>query len=252
MNSQNRSRVLQLVSSPESELRLLMHEIENFAPEILWMKGFQIYDWISSVKRAWWIRKEVGIPDIFAESVLEHCMNVKNAAEAVIKWIPKLIIDHARFPIMWKVHDMPEWHGILPDITPHCNYTKEQMQILERYAVLYIEQVLWEKWKEIVSLLNEYIEQKTPDSKNLFYIDKIDAWIKALDYEKLWYKKQVWVFHPYTLDKISESKYFTKIYEIMLEREFPNIPTHFKYFMLLELAWDYDKWREKILSTLEK
>ena len=242
----NRQRVLQYKTEQESELRLVMHEVENFAPEILWMKGFQIYDWISEVKRAWWVLR--GIPNIYVESVLEHCMNVKNAADAVIIGTPELVEVHENFSIMWKVHDMPEWHGILPDITPHCKYTKEQQSTLEKYALLCIEHVIWEKWKKEIQLLREYIEQVTPDSKTMFYLDKIDAWVKAFDYEKLGYWKQVSEFHPYNLDKIKQSEYFTKVYEILLEREYKNLPAHFGYFMLLEMAWNYEEWRYRINS----
>jgi len=244
----SRDRVLGFTTDQESELQLLMLEIETFAPEVLWMQGFQIYDWISEVKRAGWLRPEVWIPYIFAESVLEHSMNVKNAAEAVIKGTPEMIEVPENFPLMWKVHDMPEWHGILPDITPLCNYTKAQKDVLEKYAILYLEQVLWEKWKKETQLLREFVEQKTHDSKIMFYLDKIDTWVKWLDYEKLGYKKQISPFHQNALKYISESAYFTNIYNILLEREFKNMPAHFQYFMLLEMAGDYDKWRYAMSS----
>ncbi|MDD2871035.1 MAG: HD domain-containing protein [Candidatus Gracilibacteria bacterium] len=246
MNQLNRNRVLEFRTDQESELRILMHQIEDFAPEILGMKGYQIYDGVSEVKRAGWIRPQVGIPSIYAESVLEHCMNVKNGADALIIGTPNLVQVPQNFPIMGKVHDMPEGHGVLPDITPHCKYTNEQREILEKYAVLYIEYVLGQKGNIETQLLREYIEQKTPDSKTMFYLDKIDAGVKALDYEKLGFKKQVSIFHPYTIDKISESDYFTKIYSILLEREFKYLPSHFQYFMLLEMAGNYDEWRYRI------
>jgi len=121
----NRAKVLEFHSSQENELRLVIDEVESFAPEVLWMQGYKIYDGISEVKRAWWIREQVWIPYHIAETVLEHCLNVKNAAQCVVLWTPQIIEVLEYFPIMWKVHDMPEWHGILPDITPHCPYTKE-------------------------------------------------------------------------------------------------------------------------------
>jgi len=120
--------------------------------------------------------------------------------------------------------------------------------VLEKYAILYIECVLKKAWELETKLLREYIEQKTNDSKKMFLLDKIDAGIRAIDYEKIWFKKQVADFHPYTKEKIAHDPYFTKIYEIMLEREFPHIPAHLQYFMLLEMAWDYNKWRERILN----
>jgi len=228
------------------QLKELMSEIETFAPEILWKHWYNIYDGISEVKRAGWIRKQVGIPHIYAETVLEHSLNLKTAAEAVITWTPEIITDTSSFPTMWKVHDMPESFQVLPDITPHDTYTKHQKQILEKYAVLFIETVLWDQGQKEVSLLREYIDQETVDAKNMHILDKIDAWIKALDYEKLGFKKEVSLFHPYTQEKISHHKYFTKIYEIMLEREFSHLPAHFQYFMLLEFAWDYDRWRKEM------
>ena len=247
-----RENVLAHPKASDGELRKLMNEIETFAPEILGMKGFSMLDTLSEVKRAWWIREEVGIPLHLAESVLAHSENTRIAADCVIEWTPEKIEIHSTFPRMMKLHDLPEYHNILPDITPHDNYTNEQKQLLERYAVLEIERILWNSWIEDVALIQEYIDWKTPNAKNWFILDKLDAWVKAFAYENMWFAKWVAIFHPYTREKISHESYFLNIYDILLEREFLTIDPHLQYFTLLRNWGDYNNFKSKMTEIVNK
>jgi len=244
------SKILKFTANHESELRRLITEIEVFAPDILWMKWFEIFDDIVDVPRAWWIREEVWIPVHLAESVLQHSLNVKQAADSLILGTPEMVENHKRFPIMWLVHDMPEKKRILPDITPHDGFTQQQKDTLEKYAVLLIEQTLGSC--EQVDSLKEYIKQETKDAQLMHLLDKLDAGIKALDYERLWYSEEVAAFHPYTQEKISWNSYISDIYNIMLEREYMSISPHLQYFILLWMWGKYDDWRRKMNGIAQR
>lgn len=247
-----RARVLDFPQSSDNELRRVMNEIENFAPEILGMKGFSMFDSLSEVKRAGWIREEVGIPLHLAESVMSHSDNTKTAAECLIEWSPEKVDKPTTLPRMMKLHDLPEYHRILPDITPHDDYTQEQKDLLERYAVLEMERILWEEWKEDIDLIREYIEWKTPNAKQGKKLDKLDAWVKALAYENMGYWERVVFFHPYTRDKISHDTHFLGIYDILLEREYRGIDPHLQYFTLLRNGWNYDDFRLRMKEVNDK
>ncbi|USN59098.1 MAG: hypothetical protein H6767_03285 [Candidatus Peribacteria bacterium] len=57
-------------------------------------------------------------------------------------------------------------------------------------------------------------------------------------------------FHPRILEQLDASPDLKSIYQIMLEREFSHWPSHFQYFLLLELSGDYNEWQRKILETI--
>lgn len=208
----------------------------------LWHQWFQIFDELQKKPRAWWVREEVWIPLILCESVTEHYLNVERACKSIIIWDFQIIEDKWRFPDMWKYHDTLEYDML--DITPHCWISNEDKLKMELAVLSKVKIILWDEWSYIYSLIKEYVNQETHDSKLLTLLDKIDAWVKALEYEKLWFKNQVAQFHPYVLDKLNWNNELDNIYRILLEREFWNINYHFQYFTLLQLAWNYEKYRE--------
>lgn len=145
---------------------------------------------------------------------------------------------------MWKYHDILEYN--MPDITPHCWVSNEEKLKMEFKVLLNIENILGTEWNEILNWVKEYLNQKSNDSKLLTLLDKTDAWVKALEYEKLWFKKWVAHFHPYVLEKLNDNNKLKDIYQILLEREFNNLNSHFQYFTLLQLGWDYESFRYKM------
>lgn len=251
-----RDRVLRLPDPSENELRRLMNEIRAFAPEIiqnrvgLWYEWFWIWDSLSDKKRAGWVREWVDIPRHLAESISTHSIHTQTAAESLIAWTPKRVQDHANFPRMMKLHDLPEYHGILPDITPHDDYTKDQKIILELYAKLEIERILWNPWREDTLLISDYIDQETPDSKEWRKQDIADSWVQALKYEQLWFRDNVAHFHPWVSNALKNDSYYTRLYEILLEREYPNIDHHHQFNTLLQVAWDYNEYRDRMNDIL--
>lgn len=262
-----RDKILSFPSNDEGDLKLLMIEIEKFDKDILWLKWFEILDTLSEIRRAWWVRPEVWIPNHLAETVLHHSLNLETACECAVEWLKlstEIIIQAPKnFSRMWKVHDFPEYHRVLPDITPHCSYTQEQKRILERYAVLVLKEILQKWWEEDIRLLEEYIAQESHDAKLLYLFDKIDAWNQAFKYESMWFKKNVAHFHPYNLEKLKDNSYLTMIYEILLEREFWEredrnwnrntkiLDPHMQYFELLRLWWNVNEWKYRMNSILK-
>lgn len=217
--------------------------------DYLWYAWFKIYNELEQKPRAWWMREDVWIPLILCESVFEHCSNVKRWCIVTVEWRPEIIKIPARFIDAWKYHDILEYD--MPDITPHCWISDEEKKEMEYKVLERLRVILWPEWEYIIWLLEEYIEGKTPDSKLLNLLDKIDAWVKAFEYEKLWFRKQVAKFHPYILERLNQNPYLDNIYRILLEREFYNVNYHFQYFLLLSLAWDYDEFRNR-MSELVK
>lgn len=210
---------------------------------------FQIFDKLQKKPRAWWIREDVWIPLIHCESVLEHSFNVERWAEATVTWGFLKIDNKITFPIKWKVHDILECDML--DVTPHCWISDIEKLEMELEVLYKLRILLWKEWKSTLDLVEEYVYQKTDDSKLLTLLDKMDAWVKALEYEKIWFKKWVAQFHPYVLDKLSENKKLKDIYNILLEREFTSLNYHFQYFTLLQLWWDYDVFRKTMINLLE-
>ena len=211
-----------------------------------WNMWFDIFNELSKKPRAWWIREEVWIPLILCESVLEHSLNVERACKSLIIWNTHKVDDDLLFSDMWKYHDVLEYD--MPDITPHCWISNDEKLKMELDVLYNVETILWKQWINCIDLIKEYLNQETYDSRLLTLLDKTDAWVKALEYEKFWFTKWVAQFHPYVLDKLSEDKMLKNIYSILLEREFSNLNYHFQYFTLLQLWWDYDEFRNKMIN----
>ena len=183
---------------------------------------------------------------ILCESVLEHSLNVERACKSLILGDICDVHNKETFSDMWKYHDILEYN--MPDITPHCWVSSEEKLKIELAVLNDLEEVLWTHWKYLLSLLKEYLEQKTDDSKLLKLLDNVDAWVKALEYEKMWFTKWVAKFHPYVLEKLHYNKKLQDIYQILLMREFTSFNYHFQYFRLLQFGWDYEKFRKQMLD----
>jgi 5'-deoxynucleotidase YfbR-like HD superfamily hydrolase len=79
----------------------------------------------------------------------------------------------------------------------------------------------------------EFEARETIEAKTLFQLDKLDAAIQALEYEKIGHSS-VTDFYPDTLQKIFDP-ILKKIFEILLCREFTHVSFYEQYFLLLQL-----------------
>lgn len=85
----------------------------------------------------------------------------------------------------------------------------------------------------------EFEARQTFEAKILFQLDKLDAAIQALEYEKEGHSS-VTDFYPDTLQKLSDP-ILKKIFEILLRKEFAHVSFYEQYFLLLELNGDEEK-----------
>lgn len=132
---------------------------------------------LKKTKRTGWVR--MGIPN--SESVAEHIM--RTAALALFAG-PKLDVDTNKLIKMALVHDMGE--SVIGDIVierggkivgpKEEKYKNEKSAINDLLADL-------ENGGELISLWEEFEEQKTEESKILKQLDRLEMVIQALDYE---------------------------------------------------------------------
>lgn len=94
---------------------------------------------------------------------------------------------------MIPLHDLPE--VIITDFTPTDGITSEDKAQLEILAMRVIAQSLPNEC-ELVDMVREYVEQKTPESHWLHDIDKLDAVKMALRYEVM-YPEKVGIFREF-------------------------------------------------------
>lgn len=177
------------------------------------------------------------------ETIWLHWLRTCNASIAVIEWTPHRVVNHDTFPIKCLTHDWVEWDE--EDYTPHCDISPQEKKRLEKESLLRLRLKLWSRFSAILDLTEEYLDWTWDDNDELFLIDKALAGVWWLDYERLWY---TWMddFHPYALERLQTSKYHTRVYEILLEKEFKTVDYFTQYFTLLRLAGDYEKFREKM------
>ena len=183
-----------------------------------------------------------GVPKEQCETIWSHGIRTCNACIAVIDGTPERVENKLTFPIKWLTHDWVEWDE--KDFTPHCGICHEEKKRLEKESLQRLRERLWWDFSRILDITEEYLDWSWRDDKELFYVDKTRAWGWWLNYEALWF---TWMdnFHPYTLERLASSKYHTRIYKILLEREFISIDFFTQYFTLLRLAGDYEKFRKQ-------
>jgi hypothetical protein len=206
----------------------------------------EVKDWLVNTYREWY--KKRWIPLDICENDWEHTKWSTKACVAHLAWSPWKIEDKKWFPIMWLWHELVEWEPDMHDYTPWCNITPEEKHRLEAGVLNRLRTNLSEKYSKILDKTEEYLDWKTSDAQEFFYIDKALAWVWALEYERLWH---TWLdeFHPYALSKLSDDNLHHWIYKTLLEREFDK-NFYQQYLLLLRVAWNRDEfysWIESIV-----
>lgn len=98
--------------------------------------------------------------------------------------------------------------------------------------------------KPLQDLWLEYEMEQTPTAKLVMQIDKLDAAIQALKYEKLGYSN-LNGFYVYTKQKLTDPC-LVKILEILHEKKFPLINVYDQYFTLLSLNGNKEEFERKM------
>lgn len=129
-------------------------------------------------------------------------------------------------------HDIAEYKE--KDYLP-WEISLEEKHRRERAIIEQLRDTFW-RWQEIYHIWMEFEARESLEAKTLYQLDKLDAAVQALEYEKMWYDKVV-DFYPDTQKKLTDPL-LIKIFSILLKRKYPNIPYFEQYLLLLEVAWD--------------
>ncbi len=205
----------------------------------------EVKNWLSKA-RTWWLDRNVS-KDI-AETVLQHINKCVKAAHIFAIRHPEYIeaLELLRY------HDTPEWQE--EDYTPG-QISKEEKYRREKAVMERLIHKgplggkaydLWMRFEtsndEVVLVAHDF--------------DKIDAWVQALEYEVrgVWNIDGEWKkmsdFFEYTLSRIT-NPILKRIYEILLEKRYPQINYYDQYFFLLKCDGDMELYKQHMEQKLE-
>ncbi|MEI6426258.1 MAG: HD domain-containing protein [Candidatus Absconditabacteria bacterium] len=184
-------------------------------------------------------RKNRGIAEDIAETIWQHTRKVAKAAAIYGKHFPD--IDLNKLVKMAKYHDIAEYKE--KDYVPG-EISEEEKHQREKKVMLELKDELGSKGDEVFDFWMEFEKGETKEAQINKQLDKLDAAIQAMEYEKLGYKN-VTNFYDYALSKLTDP-ILIKILNILLKKEYPDIDTYKQYFLLLEYNGDEDIFKEKI------
>lgn len=93
----------------------------------------------------------------------------------------------------------------------------------------------------------EFEEGITLEAILMVQLDKLDAAIQALEYEKAWFEKVV-DFYPYVQARLTHTV-LKNTFEILLRKDFPEVDFYEQYFLLLELHGDEVRFYQTMNSS---
>ena len=212
-----KSILLTLMLSPSVFAMTCQQAVENlsathffYLSEINSLIPVKTMNALKSLPRAGWIRR--GIPVKKAETVWWHSAKVeRSVTEFIGSRYPQLLL---RGRLMARVHDIGE--AIIGDYTPHDKISPKQKFQAEYKAIQKIGKKLNPYARNLLeSLWLEYEAGKTPLSKFVKDLDKIDAAVQAMVYSKKGYNVEE--FFPYTR-KVVKTPELQEVFETLHER----------------------------------
>jgi len=152
---------------------------------------------LKDLKRAGWVLKKVPNP----ESVADHSFRTSIMA---LLLADKLNLDKNKCVQMALIHDIGE--SLSGDITPHDKINEKEKHELEKKAM----ESLFKKvnGNNIFDLWNEYEERKSPESKFIYELDKIEMLLQAFEYEQRYKDEDIDLseFWSYVEARVKEPK----------------------------------------------
>ncbi|KAL3889096.1 hypothetical protein ACJMK2_001452 [Sinanodonta woodiana] len=132
---------------------------------------------LKRIKRTGWVLRKVTDP----ESVADHMYRMGVMAFLID---PGSGLSKEKCIKMSLVHDMAE--SIVGDLTPSDGVDKEEKHRREKTALMHICSLVSDDvGAELMSLWQEYEEQKTPESHYVMDLDKFDMIFQAYEYEQI-------------------------------------------------------------------
>lgn len=193
----------------------------------------EIKTWMNKI-RTWRIIRNIAKE--IAETVRQHTKKVTKAAKIYWKHFPELNFE--KMILMAKYHDLAEYKE--KDYPP-WEISKEEKHRREKIVILELQDYFWEKCN-LLDIRMEFEKQETPESQIIKQLDKLDAAIQAMEYQKLWYDN-VTNFYDDVLSKLRDPVLIS-ILKILLKKEFNNISYYDQYFFLLENNWNEEKFKQ--------
>jgi 5'-deoxynucleotidase YfbR-like HD superfamily hydrolase len=179
---------------------------------------------LRDVKRKGWLLREV--PRDICESVAEHSVKVAHAG--FFYCIDNDGHDLVKVVDMALVHNTPEI--LAPDITLHDNISQKEKYRIRLAALEQITSPLGALGEKVICLWLEYAAKKTKEARLVSQLDKVDAAVQAMIYERMGY--EVEEFFDDTKKKI-EDKRLKDILKQMLKLRNSEADFYSIYFHLL-------------------
>ena len=195
----------------------------------------EIETWLNKI-RTWW--KQRNIPHEIAETVLQHSKKVAKAAEIYGKHFPNITME--KLIKMGKWHDVAEY--MEKDYVP-WEISEDEKHRREKTVIIELQEYFWAKC-DLLNIRMEFEEQKTQEAIIIKHLDKLDAAIQAMEYEKLWHHN-VTTFYTWTLWKLNDP-ILIHILHILLKKAYSHINSYDQYFALLECNGDEIIFKEKM------
>ena len=129
--------------------------------------------------RSGWDERHWNIDSERIESVAEHVYGTCILAISLDSELD-LKVNINKVLKMLVIHEIGE--VLIGDITPFDNVTREQKRKIERKAVIEVIGDLFKR-EELISLMDEFDEHETEESKLAYYCDKLDADIQSKIYQ---------------------------------------------------------------------
>jgi putative hydrolases of HD superfamily len=182
-----------------------------------------ILDLLRTKARQGWLNH--GVPRDRCETVRQH--SVKVAAATRFYTTGRREYNAAHAVTMAYVHDMAE--SLIPDFTPFDPITKEEKYDLEEKAVMQLTATLGTRGVVLRCFWLEYAEGLSRESQLVHQLDKFDAAVQALEYEKQGYTVQD--FYPYTRERLHNA-HLLSVFDTLQSTRPQN--SYRTYFTLLQ------------------
>jgi putative hydrolases of HD superfamily len=171
--------------------------------------------------RAGWLR--LGVPEALCETVRDHTLKLACAAR-IYPGTPTAKQLRYRLSI---VHDFCECDG--KDYTPYDNISPEDKHLAEWDSLCFTTKDMGDAGKRIRNDWKLYSEKQVQGAVLVSQLDKFDAAVQALEYEKRGY--DVSAFFPYTEQRLTDPLLRSIFNELMRRRTGEN--AYRQYFRML-------------------
>lgn len=191
--------------------------------------------------RTWW--KKRNIAEEIAETVLQHVNKVVKAAH--LYWLNHPELDLQKMLAMARCHDTAEYKE--EDYIPQqygWEISLEEKHAREKAVMMELRDFFGEKGQKMFDIWMEFEACITPEAKIVKQLDKLDAAVQAMEYEKLWYTNVI-EFYPHAMEHLSDPV-LKNILTILLKKEYPYINSYDQYYALLKCNGDEMIFKEQM------